>query len=331
MADYRARCAPRITLVLSVLVCVCEPAAQAAMEHDDPRWLTPSPVPRVALVVGAQYYKHPDRLPEARNALNDARAIANVLADAGFSVSLSEDPKRDKLLADIRNFADKLEAIDGPVIAAFFFAGHGFHSRGYNYIVPVDAEPRDLMLTSLPVPHLLEKLARRKAGIAVLFLDACRSELAEEGARGPGSVSRGFHQPDTPERAFVGFATNFGDLAKGFAKDGDKNSPFTTALALLVPNRGVPIEKLFKKVRGAVEQATKPEIQSPRELNSLVGEFYFHPTDHQREEERSLWLSALGSGEVEVVEAYLQDYPDSAYAHAARLWLMSQGSEMGDP
>lgn len=328
MADHRcARRILRMALVLSVSVYVC--SFTDALALDDPLWVTPSPVPRIALVIGAQHYKHADRLPEATNALNDARSVASVLADAGFSVSISEDPERDKLLAAIRDFSNKLAAIEGPVITAFFFAGHGFHSAGYNYIVPVDALPRDLMLTSVPVSHLLDELARRKAGMAVFFLDACRSELSEEGARGPRPAGRGFRQPDTPERAFLGFATNFGEVAKGFVRTSDKNSPFTAALANRVPDRGVPIEKLFKKVRGEVEQATRPEIQSPRELNSLIGDFYFHPTDRQREEERDLWMDIIGSAEVDKVDAYLRDYPDSAYAHAALLWLSSHAQETG--
>jgi uncharacterized caspase-like protein len=310
---------------LCVAVVYCGIAAvftshSEASNPPDSRLVTPSPVPRIALVIGAQFYQDRDRMPEAINALSDARAVASVLAGASFSVTLVEDPDRKRLVSEIRSFSDRLAAIEGPAVAAFFFAGHGFQTEGFNYIVPIDAVSRDLPISSVPVTHLIDTFGRRPAGIAVMFLDACRSDLVDVADRSADAARRGFHAPEYPERAFLGFATEFGDVAKGFVRSEDKNSPFTSALTELLPAPGVPIEKLFKNVRLFVERKTSRD-QSPRELTSLVGDFYFHPTEQQREMERGLWLQALASERPDEIRSYAENYPDSAFASAALLWL----------
>ena len=109
------------------------------------------------------------------------------------------------------------------------------------------------------------------------------------------------------------------------ARDGvGLNSPYTTALAreLLVP--GVPIEQMFKNVRRAVMAATNEE-QTPWELSSFMGDFYFAGIPDQDsaaaapvtalvsgkfDADKIFWQSIQGSDNASDFEAYIEEFGD---------------------
>ena len=59
-----------------------------------------------------------------------------------------------------------------------FYAGHGVQVKGINYLPAVDADiqsEEDVALNSLNLNTLMERLDEAKAGLKLLFLDACRN------------------------------------------------------------------------------------------------------------------------------------------------------------
>lgn len=56
----------------------------------------------------------------------------------------------------------------------FFFAGHGLQHANRDYLMPIDANPRDVEATGIPVNFVRERLSRCGADNVILVLDACR-------------------------------------------------------------------------------------------------------------------------------------------------------------
>ena len=90
---------------------------------------------RIALVIGNSAYKS----SPLKNPVNDARAVAGALKQAGFDVTLKEDLNQRGLFEAAREFGEKLKE-DG--VALFYYAGHGMQVRDRNYLVPVEADIR---------------------------------------------------------------------------------------------------------------------------------------------------------------------------------------------
>ncbi|MBK9574598.1 MAG: caspase family protein [Rhodoferax sp.] len=128
---------------------------------------------RLALVVGNNAYTS----SPLDNAANDARAIAEVLQRAGFSVDLKLDTTRQTLIAAIDAFGKR---VAGPDIelALFYYAGHGVQIDWRNYLLPVDVAVRsadDIKDQCIDLGRLLGHLSKAKGKSHVVILDACRN------------------------------------------------------------------------------------------------------------------------------------------------------------
>jgi len=108
---------------------------------------------RAALVIGnAHYLQNP-----LGNAVNDARAMAELLTKAGFSV----DMKTDATLAQMSDAIDALgKTITGREVdtSLFYYAGHAAQLEWHNYLLPVDGKvesARDIRQQCIDLGHLL--------------------------------------------------------------------------------------------------------------------------------------------------------------------------------
>src|SRR6516165_3702547 len=89
---------------------------------------------RVALVIGNSAYQNVPKLP---NPVNDARAVAALLRNAGFDVVES---RSDLGIANIRRaMRDFTNIARDADIGVVYYAGHGIEVDGTNYLIPVDA------------------------------------------------------------------------------------------------------------------------------------------------------------------------------------------------
>ncbi|MBX3501170.1 MAG: caspase family protein [Alphaproteobacteria bacterium] len=283
---------------------------------------------RVALVVGNGAYQNAEAL---RNPVNDARAMAEVLRDAGFDVILRENATRRGLLEGLREFSAKLTP---GGVGLFYYAGHGMQVRGLNYLIPVDAalsNEDEVKYETLDVNDVLSRLDEARARLSLVILDACRDNPF---ARRFRSTSRGLAQTDAPRGTVIAYATAPGETAA----DGDgANGLYTTELLKAIVMPGLKLEEVFKRTIDGVARASGNK-QTPWVSSSFRGEFYFHaaaaaqppgspaatpappgaPAFDDRQLELAMWQSADKSGQAGDYNEYLKKYPNGQFAGMAR-------------
>lgn len=294
---------------------------------------------RLALVIGQSAYHSVPALP---NPVRDARALAQVLTDAGFEVTsafdLSEHQMRDK----IGEFAGRV-AIGGPdTVALVFYAGHGVQIDGENYLMPTDVDPKreaDIPIQAIRLNDLLNALTSVPNKMRMVLLDACRNDpfsaINKTAGHGLALIDAKIGVPGT----FVSFSTSPG----AEADDGDgAHSPYAAALLSAVKEQGISIEELFKHVRVTVNKATGGR-QTPWDSSSLTENFEFAPSPGVRTgmakqvvAKRTVdeWRRALegkpvdaaneivvADGTEESYEAFIGLYAQPPFSLQAREWL----------
>jgi formylglycine-generating enzyme required for sulfatase activity len=270
---------------------------------------------RVALVIGNADYNS-SRLA---NPVNDARAIAARLRQLNFQVLLRENLKAREIGGVYREFRSK---ISPGGTALVFYAGHGVQFKGQNYFPAIDSEisgEEDVPLQSLNLGLLLDNMEEAKAGVSLVFLDACRDNPF---ARRFRSGARGLAKVEAASGTLIHYATKPGSVAD----DGDgKNGTYTEALLAQISDPGVPVEQMLKRVTNRVVTKTKGK-QEPWVEGSLRGDFYFifqAPTTVNvqpppSDPEDSLWAQLDPSRPCEY-QAYLDQYPKGKYNALAKL------------
>ncbi|MCX5846804.1 MAG: caspase family protein [Deltaproteobacteria bacterium] len=143
-----------------------------------------------AVIIGVNRY---DKWPSLEYAVNDAKAIEKRLKDLGFETKTLIDHNATKanilkLLGD--ELPRKAEKNDRVVI---FFAGHGQTEEmpdgtQMGYIIPVDADLRDIFSTAISMDQVRIFSKRLKAKHVLYLIDSCYSGLglSRSGAIPPG-------------------------------------------------------------------------------------------------------------------------------------------------
>jgi uncharacterized caspase-like protein len=225
---------------------------------------------RLALVIGQSAYR---TVPELPNAANDAKGMAELLGNAGFTVMAAPNLAQNEMRQAISDFAGKVSASGADTVALVFYAGHGLQIDGENYLVPVDLDPKreaDIPLQGVRLNDLLNTLGALPTRARIFMLDACRNNPfpALSGA------GHGLAIVDTKAGApgsFISYSTSPG----AEAEDGSgADSPYTTAALTVAKQPNVPIEEVFKRIRIAVAQSTDGR-QIPWESSSLTTDFKF--------------------------------------------------------
>lgn len=306
---------------------------------------------RMALVIGQSAYRAVTPLP---NPANDAKAMAQLLGDAGFEVTAAPDLSQNALRQAVSDFAAQVAAKGKDTVALVFYAGHGMQIDGENFLVPVDIDPKreaDIPLQAVRLNDILNTLTSVPSRMRIVLLDACRNnpfpDIGKSAGHGLAIVDARFGAPGT----FLSFSTSPG----AEAEDGSgSNSPYTTALLTAAKEPGLSIEDAFKRVRVSVNKATEGR-QTPWESSSLTDDFrFFTVTDASAkpsevkatdaapsvtkpaEQKRTLeqWKTALkgkapeaahemivADGSVDAYEAFVTLYTDEVFAPRARTWL----------
>lgn len=226
---------------------------------------------RLALVIGQSAYRTVTALP---NPANDARAMSQLLTDAGFDVTAAADLSQKDMNDKVGDFAAKIAAKGPDTVALVFYAGHGLQIDGENYLVPVDVDPRreaDIPLQAVRLNDVLNTLNSVPSKMRILLLDACRNDpfpgINQTAGHGLALVNTKTGAPGT----FLSYSTSPG----AEAEDGNgADSPYTTALLAIAREPGLPIEDAFKRVRVSVNKATEGR-QTPWESSSLTEDFAF--------------------------------------------------------
>jgi len=272
---------------------------------------------RVALVIGQSNYRAVVPLP---NPANDARAMSQLLGNAGFEVMDAADLSQNEMREKVGDFAAKVAAKGPDTVALVFYAGHGLQIDGENFLVPVDVDPKretDIPLQAIRLNDVLNTLTSVPSKTRILLLDACRNNpfpaISRSTGHGLAIVDAKTGSPGT----FMSFSTSPG----AEAEDGSgADSPYTTALLSAAKEPGLSIEDTFKRVRVSVNKATEGR-QTPWDSSSLTDDFRFFPgsgaaAPKQVEAKRTVdqWRRELQGKRVEIAnEMIVADGTDEAY------------------
>jgi uncharacterized caspase-like protein len=154
-----------------------------------------------AIVIGINKY-NPNNLTPLNYAKRDAELVRDFFErEAGFEkvYFFSDDAADIKVqlargriisspsqptLGNLRSFLR--DYFETPRLTAgdnfwFFFAGHGLRYADRDYLMPCDANPRDVEHTAIPVSYVTERLRRCGADNVILLLDACRDQNTRAG------------------------------------------------------------------------------------------------------------------------------------------------------
>ncbi|MBX3502517.1 MAG: caspase family protein [Alphaproteobacteria bacterium] len=309
----------RLIVVLTALIGICAQAAWAQKES------------RVALVIGNGAYQNAEPL---RNPVNDARAMARVLRDAGFEVILRENATRRSFVEALHEFAGK---VTPGGVGLFYYAGHGMQVRGLNHLLPVDAvlaTERDVKYETIDINDVLSGLDEARARLSLVILDACRDNPF---ARSFRSTSRGLAQTDAPRGTVIAYATAPGDTAA----DGDgENGVYTAELLKAIAEPGLKLEEVFKRTIDGVARATANK-QTPWVSSSFRGDFVFNaaaaappPSPPLQPsppvaaapappaaDAQTAWTTIAASNNPAMFELFLKRFPTGVYADFARARL----------
>lgn len=175
-------------------------------------------------MVGIEEYRHFNQLATP---VEDARVFAATLQRFGFEVRQPDGSN----IADLQDAVDAfLGSLRREDEALFFFSGHGMQQEGDNFLFASDSkvdEFSSLMAINrhaVNVTHLVREM-ERKAGVALLFLDACRT-IQLPGNKSLGEA-KGFtfkNVSGEQEASFIGFASQENSVA--FTGEG-RLSPYT--------------------------------------------------------------------------------------------------------
>ena len=276
---------------------------------------------RVATVIGNDAY---GTAPLA-NAVNDAKAMAELLARAGFAVDIRTDTTAEVLSAAARDFG-KLIARPQTRLAFFYFAGHGVQVDWRNYLLPVDANVtsvEELKRQCLDMGVLLEAMGKARERTFVVVLDACRDNPFGERWQ---TERKGLSQFDAPVGSLIAFSTAPGSVAS----DGPgRHGLYTENLVKELAVRGARIEDALKRVRLGVRLASKG-AQIPWESTSLESDVYvLEPEtalsaeqDEKRfEAEYEHWKRIHLSVNPDDWAAFLREYPNGRMSEIAQMNL----------
>jgi uncharacterized caspase-like protein len=287
---------------------------------------------RVALVIGQSNYRSVVALP---NPANDAKAMSEMLGDAGFEVLSAADLSQNEMREKVSEFAARVAAKGPDTVALVFYAGHGLQVDGENFLIPVDIDPKreaDIPLQAVRLNDILNTLTSVPSRMRILLLDSCRNNpfpaINQSAGHGLAIVDAKTGAPGT----FLSFSTSPG----AEAEDGNgADSPYTSALLLAAKEPGLSIEDTFKRVRVSVNKATEGR-QTPWDSSSLTDDFRFfgspgalastQPASKQPGVKRSVaeWRRDLQGKPVEVAnEMIVADGTDEAYEAFVALFAQS--------
>ncbi|HEX2526563.1 MAG TPA: caspase family protein [Geminicoccus sp.] len=300
-------------------------------------WAQAQDLRKVALVIGNSSYEHAGLLANPRN---DAQAMADTFRRIGFDVVETRlDVGKIAFLDALQAFTRESRRSD---VAVVYYAGHGIELDGQNFLIPTDATlatDDDVEFEAVPLGLVLRAVDQARR-LRLVILDACRNNpFASRMVRRAGSraVGRGLAEVEPVGDMLVAYAARDGEVAS----DGDsKHSPYAEALLKLLPQPGLEIQFLFRKVRDEVLQSTG-NVQRPHVYGSLGGDpIYLVPppveepvtaTRTSNQLELAFWQSIEKSNDVAAFEAYLRSFPQGTFTALAQLRIQALTSSSQQP
>jgi uncharacterized caspase-like protein len=286
-----------------------------------PAWAAGDPS-RLALVIGNGAYADAPLI----NPVNDAKAMAGLLDQAGFTVSSHLNATRTDMLAAIERFGAAVRKAETQQVM-LYFAGHGVQLDWRNYLLPVDAKAEtaeQLRASCVDLNQLIGELGKSKGKTFIIMLDACRNNPF---GRSYQPEHKGLSQFDAPAGSLLAYATSPGNVASDGAGG---NGLYTENLVRELSVKGAKIEDALKRVRLNVRLASKG-AQIPWETTSLESDVYIFNGGHKKlseaEQERLIekdvaeWGRIKSSSRIDDYAAYLRQFPNGRFAEIVQVRL----------
>ena len=262
----------------------------------------PQPARIEALILAQSYQSTPEFA--LANTARDAELMAHAFQRLRFDqVTVQSDGTAEEVMERLVAY---LRGVDADTIALVYLAGHGMELGGENL----------LMLNGgsvfLSLQALIQALQLR-AGVSILFLDACRNNPFRPAAGGGARVSRAvaldvdgavrlqtvsldelrsqYRETLGRLRAFsvrgsgikIVFSTDPANVAYDGARPNSRNSPFAQALAHRIRDQ-VSLDDIVSMTTGDVLRATRGQ-QSPWSQGSIDRPIFL--SGHRRREQRN--------------------------------------------
>ncbi len=333
-----------------------------------PAWAqeTSKPVKR-ALVIGIDNYQYAEKLATPSY---DATLVAATLKTLDPSIVITKvnesNLTRDSLLDEIEKFSESLRPGE---IALVYFSGHGVESDYVNYLVPINAKLSEAGregFVYISLPFLLERIQQSGAGLAVVILDACRSDpfdfnesdddllpFAQGEAVAPvASItkdmpesplttenvvtkrSKGLFKMDSPPGILVAYAASQRQasysLFKGEAPS--QGSIYTRQILNYMRALNKPIDRVFNMAGVKIDELTRGR-QKPMISSMGVGDILFLENEYLANDELELWTLLVSDTQEDQQPAALREfirlYPAGVHSGAARnrLQFLTNGIE----
>lgn len=278
---------------------------------------------RVALVFGNAAYAGSPLV----NSTNDARAIGDLLKNAGFDVDLVLDGTHKSMLGALQRLKGRVEDKRTRTVV-FYYAGHAVQLDWHNFLIGVDANIRtieDVPRQSLDLGEVLSLFSAANPNREkqfVVILDACRDNPFPQSVK---LAKKGLSQFDAPPNTLVAFSTAPGQVAY----DGEGEHSFYTGMLLrefAVPH--VSLEDSLKRVRMGVRVASLGR-QIPWESTSLEDRFYLYPPpagtpanieslEASIKDELESWLKVKQNKSINALVGFLQTFPNGNLSQLAQ-------------
>ncbi|MCF7699914.1 caspase family protein [Loktanella sp. M215] len=280
-------------------------------------WLTAAQAEeRVAFIVGNSAYQ---TVGELENPVNDASDIAIALEGLGFKVLLGRNLTHDQMVAMAGQFGDLAAMSD---VALFYYAGHGFQVDATNYLIPIDAAiatPADVAGETIALQAILNAMDRAP-GLKLVMLDACRDNPFGAAMASDPRLGNGLARVGTEANFMFVYATQPDNVAY----DGTgRNSFFTEAMLSHIYTPGQDISDLLINVRRDVLAATGGK-QIPWDNSSLTRQFRFDTAPPTASEETLLWQVAASAKDPQLMDLYVQRYPEGTHTGDVMAFLDQQ-------
>ncbi|MDZ4075151.1 MAG: caspase family protein [Hylemonella sp.] len=291
-------------------------------------WASSDPS-RQALVIGNSSYLD----APLTNPVNDARAVAGLLGQAGFTVASHLDARRTDMMAAIERFTAEVRKSDTKLVM-FYFAGHGAQLDWRNYLLPVDAKAESadqLRQSCIDLNYLIGEFGKSKGKTFIIMLDACRNNPFGSSYR---PEQKGLSQFDAPVGSLLAYATSPGNVAS----DGSgQNGLYTENLLRELSVRGTKIEDALKRVRLNVRLASNG-AQIPWETTSLENDVFIFDGGKSKlseaeqekliEEDLAEWGRIKSSSKIDDYAGYLRRFPNGRFAEIVQVRLSRLLAEM---
>ncbi len=287
-----------------------------------------------ALVIGNNAYEH---LQPLKTAVNDASAVADTLRrDYGFEVELLLNANRYEIVTALNKLRRSLTANDNLLI---YYAGHGWLDEvtDTGYWLPVDAETDNdaQWIANSTITNHVGAIAAKHV---LVVADSCFSGTLTRAARvslDAGSERAAWLERMARKRSRT--ALTSGGLEPVSDSGGQGHSVFARQFieALRANDHVLDAAGLYDRIKNKVvlNADQTPNYNDIRKAGHDGGDFLFVPINidvaitvegttpaaKDTALEAQFWASIEESDDPAVFEAYLEQFPDGAFAPLARL------------